>query len=558
MFGNMSAKPAIKDVLERAIAIWRNEGHDLLGKESDFSNLQNDPVVQILLGAVMHQTTLLSDDINRLRQEVTDQYLHLTTPDALNRPAPAVALMQLCKSARVGLSNREATFVDEETVFKLGDSRSPQSEKYNFIPLLKSRVVDAEVVSLTRKSDHVWQIEISENEQIKTLSGVTFYIRNSLGCESIRIFSDGKEIPVSQLYEFSELPFIRPFADGSGSMSHSMQWNVLRQITDSLCGIDAAYAIVRNDWRAGQLSHVNGCIRLDLELKGVEEGFQLKKEDILLNCVPVCNLIIGNALLSSENPLVKLDTGKLQFVSLIGTEERQPVEVRRISTERQTKRSWEEQLCHLLEQYERNHSIYKDKSIKQIDEKVEQLVSVLRELVQTGTPPIDAVYLLLSDRSVPSVSTSYFMTRGAAANGLAAASIETISAELDAGNIKLVTPVSGGRDNTTHYSEIQDAEKYFVKTSDRVVSRSDIKDCCLFFLKRDFHVDLSAVRSFNLVPKVKNTADGYYERVILVEIVLAGKPTEAGDAGFMGRLLERRLRSRTASLTPIRVSVDFI
>lgn len=551
----MRDKTELENLIGNAVAAWRNDGVNPSFSEAELKKIKEDPVVQLLFAAVLHQSSQISDEIDNVRHAILDRYLSLTTPELRFRAAPAVAMMQVGKSSSVGKENRESTFLDETMVFNIRDERMSGQGVIPFVPLLGIRAVDAEVVSVVRRGSRVWHVEIAENEPIESLSGISFLIRNRFGQDRIRLFSSGTEVSVSNLYDFGSLPFVKPFVEGGGSMSYTSRYSILQQLVDSMCGIDATYAVVMDDVKSGQLSRSNGCIQIDMELSGAGEDVVLDREDVLLNCVPVSNISIQSSVLSTDHPICKVDTDKTWFLSMISSGENSPVEVRQVQTERQTALTWTRHLRRLLKQYEENHLVIMEQPDARMDAAVRQLTTLLNTVGVSDDNTEDATYLILTDRTVPSAVASYFTTHGVAANDLDNdySKIDISTSELDPKRCRLLTTTAGGRDHTCQSSDIRDTERYFVKTTDRVVTISDIVNFCREALRRVFNVNASSIRNIDPKAVVENTQDGYFRRVMLVEIDIM---TTGLDCARISRVLERMLKYRAASTMPIRVVLN--
>ena len=108
----MKNQQNVNELLDRAIEVWRREGLDPRDSDTEFYNLQNDPLTRLLLGAVLHQTDLIRDDIDSFKDDVVERYVDLGIPSYLLQPIPAIGMMQTGKSHKVGLENQMPTRLD--------------------------------------------------------------------------------------------------------------------------------------------------------------------------------------------------------------------------------------------------------------------------------------------------------------------------------------------------------------------------------------------------------------------------------------------------------------
>lgn len=546
----MKQQQTLEEIFAGAVDLWRKEGIDSHDSASAFYNLQNDPVVQLFMTAVAHQSRLISSDIDSFRNDLLKLYWDSLSPEILSGPVPSVVWAQVGKKTQVGVSNKEGSVMDETVCFKLQSAES-QQKYYPFIPLLSTRVVDAEIVGVNAVSSRVLRVDIALNESISSLAGLSFFSPAITPNAIESVILGENRIPIHRLSDLGALPFTKPFATSFDSMSDSMHHRMLLNVYDSLCYSMGEFFVFADCRQAENIQTVDGCISIDLEMN--EAGISLSKNDIFLNTVPLVNVHLCQVSLSKEQPLCKIDTGTLKFLSLAPASDSSRVALRQVGTERQTLESWNLRLQRILDQYDENYALYNSQMEPHLAATIRQLVTTLRELSKQPASPAPPLYVVLLDKMVSSLTVPYLLTDGASANNIkpkGKGQMEISSPEYDPAKSQLLTPSFGGSDGAptlnSHY------RNYIMQTGDRIVTKSDIEVFCKYKLYRDFNIASGSVK-MAIRPIVNNTADGFYERVMLVEIqslVPIDNPSRVALA------LQLMLMPRTATLTPIRVIIN--
>ena len=152
---------------------------------------------------------------------------------------------------------------------------------------------------------------------------------------------------------------------------------------------------------------------------------------------------------------------------------------------------------------------------------------------------------------LPSLTVSYLLTDGASANNIKTnASMEISSSEYDPTKSRLLVPAFGGSDGTPAHNDHY--RNYFMQTGDRIVTKSDIEAFCKYKLFHYFNIPSSALR-ISISPIISNTVNGFYERIMLVEIHSA---IAIDNPSRVSRALQLMILPRTATLTPVRIKIE--
>ena len=74
--------------------VWNLEGKwDLENPEAPYNGMENDPIINLILTAVVYESNLLKDELNTFHDKLIDDCLDLMLPYNLACPVPAMALM---------------------------------------------------------------------------------------------------------------------------------------------------------------------------------------------------------------------------------------------------------------------------------------------------------------------------------------------------------------------------------------------------------------------------------------------------------------------------------
>lgn len=539
----MVAKQNPKEIIDSALDVWRSTGQDLAGG-IDLTSLQRDPVVRLLLGAIVHQSELIQEEAESLRSSLLDDFLRVATPAALSLVTPAVGMIQVAKGVSAGSTNQEPTILDENIVFQVSAPGQSQPRGVPFMPVLRTRVADAKVVDVEQVASGRWRVVIDENESLGTLEGLSLLIKGVPGNAAIRITSGGTAIPFATLQDIGSLPFVSPLTSIVEAEGYTAQFRMLQEMMDGFCLSDNTYCVLRG-MRSTQPHRSNGRLHLELELPST---VRLTSEEVLLGCVPVVNLAMTNVQLSRERPIAKVDEKNGRFFALTTS----AAEVRHVGTERLNAREWSQRLDRLIAQFEENYNVFSNEMDSRMSAALQQLLPAISDIKsETSSTP---VYIVLSDPLVSGLDAGCLLSLGSQANGLDEnASIECNSAEVDVAHTKIVATTMGGRDETEMTAEIKSHQQYFVRTGDRIVTRADMGHFCRQMLARHFGIASERVIELSITPSIVNNQQGFYERYTLVEIRISA--IDKNEPRRIASALERLMASRLANLSPVRIVI---
>lgn len=567
----MGKRMTIDELMKEAVAVWRTEGMDPTDSDSPIYGLHNDPVSRLLLGAVNYQSNMISDDINTFRDDLAEECLDLAAPIYLFSPRPSIAMLQTAKGHAKGAKNEEKTILNGNMSFVFSKDSGTRRLSIPFMPLLSVAVMDLSIRSIEKVGRNRWQLEIEDMEGANNLDGLSFFLPNisqkkigdqvcdraNILDERIKLFAGDKELAVSNISDFDTLPFTAPFIKSMAFSKNSLQCNVLQNIQDSFCCLASSYCVVNGMDKRIQIPRRDGCIFVDIELPFLDNNVDLAVNDILLNCVPIINVELHSTALSQDNPVQPIEVDEGFFLTTLASDNLSEFDsfvLRKVATNRISPNLWASKMCQLIDQYNAQHNVMEHLLDKKINQSMQPFLSSVKQVLEKNQSKEEGLYLVLKNKMITSLSAQWLSTSGSLANDfIEKTKPQCSSAELDSNNTKLVTRTSGGRNPITDPKIRQQAVRYYQVSRDRIVSKADIVSFCRFKLSSMFSLKADDFEEIRIYDKVRNSSEGFYERILVVDIKVRKGCVDCDNASYA---LERMIKFRTASTTPICIIVN--
>ena len=123
-----------EELLREAFNIWRqSDDNDKL------EGLENDPVLKLMITALAYQANESASDLEAIKTEVVEDFAQLLTPFEVGHAVPATAVVETALQDSVNELEMNA-----QSNFMLNGT------SYAFMPLLKTRLLNAKVKSIIR------------------------------------------------------------------------------------------------------------------------------------------------------------------------------------------------------------------------------------------------------------------------------------------------------------------------------------------------------------------------------------------------------------------------
>lgn len=564
-----------EELLTQALAIWRQSD------QSEYlEGLESDPVFRLLLTALAYQSNELDAEIEQLKVDVLQELEQSLAVGELGRAIPATVVVRTALLPKVS----ELTVTSAMTFRLVGRNQ----KNYSFIPLLATRLVNAEVRSVTRLDGRRWLVSLDcLQSPVKQLQGMTFAIDN-VDFHSLRISvaDSGQEVPLIAPWDFANLPVTEAFsldtllynrACTSGSrvgLSAYNHYGVMDLFARQQMGI----------FVVDQMEEMDPHDRLDLlfEFDGIADDFQFSFNRLYLNAMVLVNAEEQEASLSTASPSVRL-TGSAdgsrsdaQFLHLIRPSADQlygqtALQVRRVSADRFNRGRLVKLLQNLLARYHSDYYAFQTLNAPEVERVVARLRDGFEDLLQLSMSDrlmaTEGVYLQLRANSgVPrnqkesvSLTVRYLITQGATLNSVLNREAKfEVPAGFNAERTIQIAAPQGGMNEVRNELAQRAMTRYYLTTEDRLVTETDLKLFCQMELIARFGMVEELISSIR-TRRCPYTMGSYHTYQIVVQIQI--KPTQFTRRAFEGKqagvehYLQRMMEVRTTGLYPIRVEL---
>lgn len=550
--------------MREAINIWRqSDMNDFL------EGLETDPVLSLMLTALAYQMNEAVGDMEMLKTEVLEEYAYLLTPYEVGHAVPATAVIETAL---------------QDTIPEM--ELTPQSEftltgtPYTFIPVLRSRVMNAKVRSIVRMDGRRWKVSLLFKSPVSEISGLTFAVRN-VNFQDVKVTIKGQLVPLVKPWDFADLPLSQCFGLDTILYNRSQTYQAQASCLDLFARQNIRLFYVKPHAAGKLLPAETETIDLVFEFTGISDRFQFDKESFSLNTVLLANAKMHSVTLSAASPLARVagydnrdDQSSQQFLHAIRPSEEQIygnslVEVRRVAADRFNQGQLVRLLHVLIAKYHSDYYAFQDMKGISGDKTMQALQEILSRLLDAAQKDklrqLPGVYILLRDASAirtgnGSVDVSYMTTAGANVNAaLNSSSTFTVPTGFNSTDTRqIATPVPGS-DEVSEEGALASLSRYYVATCDRIVTPADIKVFCYnelltrYGIVRDMVSDISVSHR----QQIDNRECGYE---IVVEILLADnsfvKRSFAEKIPQVEILLQKMIEVRSTNIYPIHVSIQ--
>jgi len=550
--------------MREAINIWRqSDMNDFL------EGLETDPVLSLMLTALAYQMNEAVGDMEMLKTEVLEEYAYLLTPYEVGHAVPATAVIETAL---------------QDTIPEM--ELTPQSEftltgtPYTFIPVLRSRVMNAKVRSIVRMDGRRWKVSLLFKSPVSEISGLTFAVRN-VNFQDVKVTIKGQLVPLVKPWDFADLPLSQCFGLDTILYNRSQTYQAQASCLDLFARQNIRLFYVKPHAAGKLLPAETETVDLVFEFTGISDRFQFDKESFSLNTVLLANAKMHSVTLSAASPLARVagydnrdDQSSQQFLHAIRPSEEQIygnslVEVRRVAADRFNQGQLVRLLHVLIAKYHSDYYAFQDMKGISGDKTMQTLQEILSRLLDAAQKDklrqLPGVYILLRDASAirtgnGSVDVSYMTTAGANVNAaLNSSSTFTVPTGFNSTDTRqIATPVPGS-DEVSEEGALASLSRYYVATCDRIVTPADIKVFCYnelltrYGIVRDMVSDISVSHR----QQIDNRECGYE---IVVEILLADnsfvKRSFADKIPQVEILLQKMIEVRSTNIYPIHVSIQ--
>ena len=552
-----------KELLEEAVKIWKQSP-----QSESLEGLDKDPVMLLLITALAWQMNETDSEIERLKEEVVGEYVRMLTPYELGHAIPSTTVVET--ALKKGVAEWE---VGENSSFKLSGSR------YDYLPVLHTKVVNAEIRSIARLDGRRWKVSLGFGAPIQNLSGFCFAIKNRF-FNDLKVTYKGYHIPLVKPWDYADLPLTSCFSLSAAVYNGRNTYNASMTGMDLFAQQNVRLFCVREHDATQYVSTPVEEMSLVFEFTGIGEGFEFDKRQFAINCIVLAEAQLNHTTLSVDRPLARVagsgktdkeETSGSQFLHMVSPsdeslEHEERVEVRKVSADRFNQGRLLRLLATLIDKYNSdfyafsNHKdLADDGSIHALQDILERMTRICRNDKLGST---EGVYLMLHRTQAQertSIEIHYLTTHGSAPNEmLNDESIFIPPAPLASDSCRqIASPMPGSNEVGDRLCE-DSLMRYHILTNDRLITPADIKLFCRKELMTRYGIDSTLVKSILVRPRMTKEAwDCGYE--IEVDILLADTPfvrrSFAEKVPQVELLLQKMIEMRSTQIYPVNVTI---
>ncbi len=551
-----STRQRATDLLNEALAIWQKGDHI-----DQLEGLATDPVFSLLMTALAYRANEMDSEIERLRQDVLDEFARLLMPYEASHAVPATTVVE----AELQNDVPELTLT-ETSIFTLPDSG------FTFMPLLRSRLINATINSVIRLDGRRWKVVINFSTPISDLSGLTFAVRDAR-FKDLKITVNGHQmLPLIKPWNYANLPLQPCFSVAALLYNRAQMYQASLTPLEIYARQNVALFSVAHTGTAHLLPVESDRVELTFDFTGIPTNFVFDKDHIKLNTILLVNAKLSTATLTADKPIVRLAGEQLMHLLPPASEQlfgKTPVTVRRIGADRFNRAALRRLVNSLSTKFDSDYYAFlqvDNANIKTILTRIQEgLVQLIKSTQNNALVEQPGVYLMLERKAIAnqavSLDISYLTTSGAALNGnIKPDSQFTSPAGIKSTSVRQIASPIYGIDETDNTESAQTMLRYYMVTNDRIVTPADIKLFCYARLMSLYTIGPDLVDDISVRNRLTEQSDSGY--CIQVSIVLH-------DNSFIRRtfedkipqaemLLQTMMEIRSNQLYPIYVSIHIM
>ena len=545
-----------EEIIKEAVAIWQR------GFNSEqLEGIEQDPVFSLFMTALAYQANEIDNEIEQLQEEILDELTRLLIPYEKTHPLPATALVE----ARLDDRIPELT-LDQRCGFILPDT------DYTFIPILKTRAINAEIQSVVRIDNRRWKVGLKLKGAVKQLSGMTFLVGNP-HFHDLKLYANGAMLPLVKPWDYSDLPLNECFSIDNMVYNKSLTYQASNTWFDLFAQQNARLFYI--DSHKGSDRPFDR-LELTFEFIGIDDQFTFDKEQLSLNATILANVAQRSVTLSAAAPIARLSSegNKQQFLHLIAPDDNQlypevPVEIRRVATDRFNAERLARLASTLVSRFASDYYAFQKIEALREGRVMEQFYNLLKKisegLSRSSSEWASSLYLLLrNDRGFHpkemSLRVNYLTTDGSAVNaGLNAKSTFAPLANNYIQSVRQLANPMPGYDEIQSENAQDNLARYYMITNDRIVTPADIKILCYNELERRFGITSEMVASIKVrqAQKAERHHYGFETQVYISLTDNAYIKRDFVDKIPMTELiLQKMIEVRSTNVFPVIVNIE--
>lgn len=547
-----------EEIIKEAVAIWQR------GFNSEqLEGIEQDPVFSLFMTALAYQANEIDNEIEQLQEEILDELTRLLIPYEKTHPLPATALVE----ARLDDRIPELT-LDQRCGFILPDT------DYTFIPILKTRAINAEIQSVVRIDNRRWKVGLKLKGAVKQLSGMTFLVGNP-HFHDLKLYANGAMLPLVKPWDYSDLPLNECFSIDNMVYNKSLTYQASNTWFDLFAQQNARLFYI--DSHKGSDRPFDR-LELTFEFIGIDEQFTFDKEQLSLNATILANVAQRSVTLSAAAPIARLSSegNKQQFLHLIAPDDNQlypevPVEIRRVATDRFNAERLARLASTLVSRFASDYYAFQKIEALREGRVMEQFYNLLKKisegLSRSSSEWASSLYLLLrNDRGFHpkemSLRVNYLTTDGSAVNaGLNAKSTFAPLANNYIQSVRLLASPMPGYDEIRNKNAQENLARYYMITNDRIVTPADVKILCYNELERRFGITSEMIAGIKIKQAQKAERHHYgFETQVYISLTENAyiKRNFTDKIPMTELILQKIIEVRSTNVFPVVVNIEVV
>jgi len=529
-----------KEVKQNVIDHWTHEGLSV-------RNMENDPVVNLLLSALSYQAYHIHNKIGQLENKTIREFRDRTLPFHLIKPVPAFSIVETEL-----IEGCYEKIVDETCTFEFQNSKK---QKTVFVPLLNTKLIDAELKMAYQLEENVWRIQLQTATPISDLSGLSFYLDTDKQVEIESITCCGELLPLIKPTQFNELPFTKWFNNSHFFLNQNSYLFGSFDFWQNIFLKNAVQIYYVGSYHTKKTQNEATLIELDVTFNRAISSNNFMK----INCIPVVNVEKEGVTVDERNPVRDLTTNTGDFLNLLYDEDNQKdyenILIRQFNIERYNSYQLFEQMQEMLYRYNSDYYAFQNNrelkagdilnDVQHVMEDIRNIVSKLDEKMLK-----DHYYAILTKNNpdVKKIDLKYLTTSGASANGIRKGEKATKAPiSLNTAKTILLVETKGGRDAIKDESQKENIAKYYHHTKDRLVTPADI----VVFIKTFYFENVTLKDEIeNISIKREDT-----QLTVIVNLKINSYLRQSDRSAVLSEALQKEISLRSSGILPFRVEV---
>lgn len=547
-----------EEIIKEAVAIWQR------GFNSEqLEGIEQDPVFSLFMTALAYQANEIDNEIEQLQEEILDELTRLLIPYEKTHPLPATALVE----ARLDDRIPELT-LDQRCGFILPDT------DYTFIPILKTRAINAEIQSVVRIDNRRWKVGLKLKGAVKQLSGMTFLVGNP-HFHDLKLYANGAMLPLVKPWDYSDLPLNECFSLNNMVYNKSLTYQASNTWFDLFAQQNARLFYI--DSHKGSDRPFDR-LELTFEFIGIDEQFTFDKEQLSLNATILANVAQRSVTLSAAAPIARLSSegNKQQFLHLIAPDDNQlypevPVEIRRVATDRFNAERLARLASTLVSRFASDYYAFQKIEVLREGRVMEQFYNLLKKisegLSRSSSEWASSLYLLLkNDRGFHpkevSLQVNYLTTDGSSVNSdLNAKSNFAPLANTNIQSVRQLANPMPGYDEIQSENAQDNLARYYMITNDRIVTPADVKILCYNELERRFGITSEMIAGIKVKQAQKAERHHYgFETQVYISLTENAyiKRNFTDKIPMTELILQKMIEVRSTNVFPVVVNIEVV